>query len=69
MTDIEEGRLAWTDSMQWSLNRINNSQLAVLNSHSFVSGGQKLRSANSSVKEVAQMKVNMGLYAFLYLLP
>ena len=29
MTDIEEGRLGWTDSMQWSLNRISNSQLAM----------------------------------------
>ena len=24
MTDIEEGRLGWTDSMQWSLNRIHS---------------------------------------------
>ena len=43
MTDIEEGRLAWTDSKQWSLNRISNSQLAVLNSNSVVAGGQKVK--------------------------
>ena len=34
MTNIEEGRLTWTVSMQWSLNRINNSLLTVLNSKS-----------------------------------
>ena len=31
MSDIEEGRLGWADSMQWSLNRISNSQLAMHN--------------------------------------
>ena len=34
MTDVEERRLNWADSLQWSLNRISNSQLAVLNSNS-----------------------------------
>ena len=43
MTEIEEGRLLWSDSMQWSLNRISNSQLAVLNSNSVVPSGQKIR--------------------------
>ena len=43
MMDKEEGRLAWTDSMQWSLNRISNSQLAVLNSNNDVTGGQKVK--------------------------
>ena len=43
MTEIEEGRLLWSDSMQWSLNRISNSQLAVLNSSSVVPSGQKIR--------------------------
>ena len=41
MTDIEEGRLQWSDSLQWSLNRISNSQLAVLNSNSVNPNGQK----------------------------
>ena len=43
ITDIEEGRLSWTDSMQWSLNRIGNSQLAVLNSNSVTQNGQKFK--------------------------
>ena len=43
MADIEEGRLSWTDSMQWSLNRIGNSQLAVLNSNSVTQNGQKFK--------------------------
>ena len=41
--DIEEGMLSWTDSMQWSLNRINNSQLTVLNSNSVTQYGQKFK--------------------------
>ena len=41
MTDVEEGRLNWADSLQWSLNRISNSQLAVLNSNSAGHNGQK----------------------------
>ena len=41
MTDIEEGRLQWSDSLQWSLNRISSSQLAVLNSTSVNPSGQK----------------------------
>ena len=41
MTDVEEGRLQWSDSLQWSLNRISNSQLAVLNSTSVNPSGQK----------------------------
>ena len=43
MTDIEEGRLAWNDSMQWSLNRISNSQLAMHNSNTAATGGQKVK--------------------------
>ena len=41
MTDVEEGRLNWADSLQWSLNRISNSQLAVLNSNCARHNGQK----------------------------
>ena len=31
MTQLEEGRLQWSDQTQWSLNRINSSQIAILN--------------------------------------
>ena len=31
MTQLEEGCLQWSDQTQWSLNRINSSQIAVLN--------------------------------------
>ena len=41
MSEVEEGRLGWADSTQWALNRISNSQLAVLNSHTSTSGGQR----------------------------
>ena len=43
MTDIEEGRLGWDDSTQWSLNRISNSQLAVFNSQNVSTSSQKIR--------------------------
>ena len=43
MTDIEEGRLSWADSMQWSLNRISNSQLAMHNTQSDNSSAPKIR--------------------------
>ena len=43
MSDIEEGRLGWADSTQWALNRISNSQLAVLNSHTVNAGGQRTK--------------------------
>ena len=43
MTDIEEGRLSWADSMQWSLNRISNSQLAMHNTPSVNPSGSKTR--------------------------
>ena len=43
MTDIEEGRLNWADSMQWSLNRISNSQLAMHNTQSLAASGSKIR--------------------------
>ena len=43
MTDIEEGRLSWADSMQWSLNRISNSQLVMHNTQSVNSLAPKIR--------------------------
>ena len=43
MTEIEEGRLGLADSTQWSLNRISNSQLAVMISHNASSMSQKTR--------------------------
>ena len=43
MTDIEEGRLSWADSMQWSINRISNSQLAMHNTQSMAASGAKVR--------------------------
>ena len=43
MRDIEEGKLSWTDSMQWSLNRISNSQLAMHNTQSVVTSAPKAR--------------------------
>ena len=43
MTDIEEGKLSWADSMQWSLNRIGNSQLAMHNTQSVNPSGSKTR--------------------------
>ena len=43
MTDVEEGRLSWGDSMQWSLNRISNSQLAMHNTQSVAGSGPKVR--------------------------
>ena len=43
MTEIEEGRLGWADSTQWSLNHISNSQLAVMNSQNASSMSQKSR--------------------------
>ena len=43
MTDIEEGRLGWADSMQWSINRISNSQLAMHNVQTLAPSGNKVR--------------------------
>ena len=43
MTDIEEGRLGWADSMQWSINRISNSQLVMHNVQTVASSGNKVR--------------------------
>ena len=62
MTDIEEGRLAWTDSMQWSLNRISNSQLAVLNSHNVASGGQKIKICKFFNEENCTNEGHHGVY-------
>ena len=43
MSDIEEGRLGWADAMQWSFNRISNSQLAMHNTQSVAASGSKVR--------------------------
>ena len=43
VSDIEEGRLGWADTMQWSLNRISNSQLAMHNTQSVAASGSKVR--------------------------
>ena len=43
MSDIEEGRLGWADVMQWSLNRISNSQLTMHNTQSVAASGSKVR--------------------------
>ena len=43
MTEIEEGRLGWADSTQWSLNHTSNSQLAVMNSQNVLSMSQKTK--------------------------
>ena len=43
MTDIEEGRQNWATSMQWSLNRISNSQLAMHNTQTVAASGSKIR--------------------------
>ena len=43
MTDIEEGRLGWADSTQWSLSHISNCKLAVFNSQNVSTSGQKIR--------------------------
>ena len=43
MFDLEEGRLGWADAMQWSLNRISNSQLAMHNTQSVATSGSKVR--------------------------
>ena len=43
MTDIEEGSLSWADSMQWSINRISNTQLAMHNTQSVAASGAKVR--------------------------
>ena len=43
MTDVEEGQLGWADSIQWSLNRISNSYVAMYNTQSMASSGSKTR--------------------------
>ena len=43
MTQLEEGRLQWSDQTQWSLNRINSSQIAVLNGQAVSSVSNKSR--------------------------
>ena len=42
MTEVGEGCLDWYDTLQWALNCISSSQVAVVNSH--------VLSANSSTK-------------------
>ena len=59
MTDIEEGRLGWADSTQWSLNCISNSQLALLNSLNVSTSGQKTRICHCFSMSVP---VHHGLY-------
>ena len=58
MTDIEEGRLRWADSMQWSLNRISNSQLTMHNTQFVATSGSKIRSC-CSVKAHVQVRGTM----------
>ena len=43
MTQLEEGRLHWSDQTQWSLNRINSSQVAVLNGQAVSNVSNKSR--------------------------
>ena len=43
MTQLEEGRLQWSDQTQWSLNRINSSQIAVLNEQAVSNVSNKSR--------------------------
>ena len=59
MTDIEEGRLSWADSTQWSLNRISNSQLAVFNSQNVLTSGQKIKYVDLSMRVPVQMRDTM----------
>ena len=41
MTEVEEGRLQWHNTMQWALNRVSSSQIAVINSQNVSSMAQK----------------------------
>ena len=41
MTQVEEGRLQWSDHTQWSLNRINSSQITVLDGQAVENTSQK----------------------------
>ena len=43
MTQVEEGRLQWSDQTQWSLNRINSSQITVLNGQAVSNVSNKSR--------------------------
>ena len=43
MTELEEGRFQWSDQTQWSLNRINSSQIAVLNGQAVSNVSNKSR--------------------------
>ena len=62
MTDIEDDRLDWTDSMQWLLNRISNSQLVVLNYHSVVPGGQKIKICKFFNPGISTNEGHHGIY-------
>ena len=42
MTEVEEGRLQWHDTMQWALNCISSSQITVMNSQNVMSLVQKI---------------------------
>ena len=61
MTDIEEGRLSWADSMQWSLNRISNSQLAIITPNLSTLLDLKPGSADILMRDLVQVKDIMGL--------
>ena len=66
MMDIEEGRISWNDSMQWSLNRIGNSQLAVLNSNSVSQNGQKFKVCKFYNEGSCANENHHGIYKHYY---
>ena len=46
MTEVEEGRICWDDTTQWSLNRVSSSQIVVLNSQNLNTATSKTRVCN-----------------------
>ena len=62
MSDIEEGRLGWADSIQWSLNRLSDSQLAMHNTQFMAALGSKVRICHYFNEGACTSEGHHGIY-------
>ena len=62
MMQLEEGRLQWSDHTQWSLNRINSSQIVVLKGQVVSNSSHKTRSCKFYNEGSCSHELHHGAY-------
>ena len=62
MTEVEERRLQWHDTMQWALNHVSSSQIAVMYSQNVTSMVQKSRICKFYNEGSCSNEGNHGIY-------